>query len=147
MFNHVFNHHVFTGELCYKRLSHFYYTKLNIINYIFVDNPFISSPRTVKSVFKQNNNLMFISYTVFILFQCCVDSPVIRVMCKLCDIIANVIDFKSNHWFVPVFNYLLGEIFLWTPPFSTLPFYFTCIPIDSKKYRHCTRKRKMTWLR
>lgn len=25
------------------------------------------------------------------------DCPVIRVMCKLCDIIANVIDFKSNH--------------------------------------------------
>lgn len=101
MFNNVFNHHVFTGELCYKRLSHFYYTKLNIINYIFADNPFISSPRTVKSVFKQNKNLMFISYTVVIqffkIFQCCVDSPVIRVMCKLCDIIANVIDFKSNH--------------------------------------------------
>lgn len=96
MFNHVYNHHVFTGELCYKRLSHFYYTKLNIINYIFADNPFISSPRTVKSVFKQNKNLMFISYTVVIQFLN-VDSPVIRVMCKLCDIIANVIDFKSNH--------------------------------------------------
>lgn len=93
MFNNVFNHHVFTGELCYKRLSHFYYTKLNIINYIFADNPFISSSRTVKSVFKQNNNLMFISFPML----CNVlDCPVIRVMCKLCDIIANVIDFKSN---------------------------------------------------
>lgn len=99
MFNHVFNHHAFTGELCYKRLSHFYYTKLNKL-YI-RRQPFHllpqNSEKCIQTKQKLNVYIVYSCHTVFILFQCCVDSPVIRVMCKLCDIIANVIDFKSNH--------------------------------------------------
>lgn len=56
-----------------------------------------NSEKCIQTKQELNVYIVYSCHTVFKLFQCCVDSPVIRVMCKLYDIIANVIDFKSNH--------------------------------------------------